>query len=119
MTSFSAPIIGIFGGAGAPVFRAMMSKIVSADDQGIKINVTHNGLLSRMIGSLYQYHDQLLKCILVNGLINTNTIADPCSRSQKIVGFTFESSLARETPNWPVEKRGAGGMREGNLIKTA
>ena len=30
----SAPIVGIFGGAGPPVFRAMMSKIVSADDQG-------------------------------------------------------------------------------------
>ncbi|KAL9982455.1 hypothetical protein ACROYT_G004499 [Oculina patagonica] len=28
------PIIGIFGGAGATVFRAMMSKIVSADEQG-------------------------------------------------------------------------------------
>jgi len=31
---FITPIIGIFGGAGPPVFRAMMSKIVSADDQG-------------------------------------------------------------------------------------
>ena len=31
---FSAPLVGIFGGAGQPVFRAMMSKIVSTDDQG-------------------------------------------------------------------------------------
>lgn len=30
----SGPIVGIFGGAGSPVLRAMMSKIVSADDQG-------------------------------------------------------------------------------------
>lgn len=34
ITVLSAPVIGIFGGAGPPVFRAMMSKIVSADDQG-------------------------------------------------------------------------------------
>ena len=31
---FTAPLVGIFGGAGQPVFRAMMSKIVSTDDQG-------------------------------------------------------------------------------------
>lgn len=31
---FMAPLVGIFGGAGQPVFRAMMSKIVSTDDQG-------------------------------------------------------------------------------------
>ncbi|KAJ7383109.1 hypothetical protein OS493_030639 [Desmophyllum pertusum] len=31
---FISPIVGIFGGAGPPVLRAMMSKIVSADDQG-------------------------------------------------------------------------------------
>lgn len=30
----SGPIVGIFGGAGSPVLRAMMSKIVSSDDQG-------------------------------------------------------------------------------------
>ncbi|XP_068746748.1 proton-coupled folate transporter-like [Montipora capricornis] len=31
---FLSPLIGILGGAGAPVLRAMMSEIVSADDQG-------------------------------------------------------------------------------------
>ena len=41
------PIVGIFGGAGPPVYRAMMSKIVSADDQGIYILlVASNGCAS-------------------------------------------------------------------------
>ena len=30
----SGPVVGIFGGAGPPVLRGMMSKIVSSDDQG-------------------------------------------------------------------------------------
>ena len=45
----SAPIIGIFGGAGPPVFRAMMSKIVSADDQGRNHEV--NKLTSCVVSS--------------------------------------------------------------------
>ncbi|CAH3125439.1 unnamed protein product [Porites lobata] len=31
---FLSPVVGIFGGAGPPVLRGMMSKIVSLDDQG-------------------------------------------------------------------------------------
>lgn len=37
----SGPIAGIFGGAGSPVLRAMMSKIVSSDDQG-KLTLSGN-----------------------------------------------------------------------------
>ena len=41
------PLVGIFGGAGPPVYRAMMSKIVSADDQGIHVlSVASNGCVS-------------------------------------------------------------------------
>jgi len=37
---FMSPLVGIFGGAGGPVLRAMMSKIVSADDQGSLFSAT-------------------------------------------------------------------------------
>ena len=37
----SGPVVGIFGGAGPPVLRGMMSKIVSSDDQG-KLTLSGN-----------------------------------------------------------------------------
>lgn len=47
------PLVGIFGGAGPPVYRAMMSKIVSADDQGIYVLlVTSNDCASMGGGGL-------------------------------------------------------------------
>ena len=36
---FLGPLIGILGGAVSPVLRAMMSEIVSADDQGIWLSL--------------------------------------------------------------------------------
>lgn len=52
ITVLSAPIIGIFGGAGPPVFRAMMSKIVSADDQGRNDVIDNKAMCSQLVMSI-------------------------------------------------------------------
>ena len=66
----SGPIAGIFGGAGSPVLRAMMSKIVSSDDQG---KLTLSGNRRQM--------DQSFPCLSLHQL-------HPCSGLVQFHNFT-------------------------------